>query len=78
MKFKNIVKGWWNYFFRKPEIEGTAKERLEICNKCIHKKYSFWKFSYVCGFCGCPLQKKVRCSEEECEILKWPEVKKEN
>lgn len=56
------------------EQQETADARLSICNGCEHKEFRNLLRMYVCGACGCPLNKKVYSPKGPgaCPKNKWP------
>lgn len=52
-----------------------ADARLETCNNCEWKEYKKLVHMYVCGACGCPLNKKVFTPKgpEGCPKGHWAE-----
>lgn len=83
LKFINIIRGWWNYFFYDKNIEDIAIKRASHCSSCPHAKtggiisakdYRIPSISGKhCELCGCPLAAKLRSPEESCEMdePKW-------
>lgn len=57
------------------EQQQVAEERLNICNDCEFKEFKRMIRSFVCGACGCPLNKKVYSPKPgniACPKQKWP------
>lgn len=67
-RIDEIIEGWSNYFFRKPEVEKLARERLAICITCEH-----YNFLNICTLCVCPGAGKARSPESKCLANKWPD-----
>lgn len=54
------------------EQQQLAEERLEICNSCEYKEFKSLIRTYICGACGCPIQKKIYTPQEQgCPKRKW-------
>lgn len=54
------------------EQQQLAEERLEVCNSCEYKEFKSLIRTYICGACGCPIQKKVYTPQERgCPKQKW-------
>jgi len=63
-KYKEIVDGWANWFWKSPEVEKLAKARAEHCAKCESNVIN------VCTECGCPIPTKTRSTKETNNCLK--------
>lgn len=86
MKLSQVWEGWRNKLLPPAElkelIEKTAKERLEICEKCTyHSEVRSRKLGYKirrpdvhCTHCGCTLSAKTRCLSCSCPIKLWEAV----
>ncbi len=71
-KLTAIAQGWKNYAFVDKAVEVLAKERAEVCSKCVYAKHSeFVEFidnkpetqkGMVCDLCSCPLSRQTRQS----------------
>jgi len=84
-KINNIISGWKNYIFHKPEIEQIANDRAEHCAKCDNAIEGWYEVirdqniesisGMVCNGCPtkvkCPLSTKLRSPEETCPQKKW-------
>ena len=73
-KFKEIVQSWIAAANPTPEQEAIALYRIKICDGCPSKKYITQFDSYVCGECGCPLNKKIFSPQhgpKACPLKKW-------
>lgn len=70
MDFVKIAISWIISTNPTPDQEEIANNRIEICNGCIHKKYSLF---YYCDRCGCPLKGKIYSPSgpKECPAGKW-------
>jgi hypothetical protein len=70
MDFVKIAKSWIISTNPTPDQEEIANKRIEICNGCDYKKYSFF---YYCDKCGCPLKGKIYSPNgpSECPAGKW-------
>jgi hypothetical protein len=85
MKIIQIITGWFNYFFRRGniDIEAMAKARAEICSGCPFKAKILTSKDYIkdnanpsisgmyCVKCLCPLPSKIRSPFSFCPIFKW-------
>lgn len=73
-KVANIIDGYTNLLYKDIEVEGIAKDRLDICNSCTSIKVlsimNNTMFKY-CGICRCPISAKIRSIKEHCPINKW-------
>lgn len=69
-RIDEIMEGWKNYFFRKPEIEKLARERLAVCVSC-----EYYNFLNICTLCTCPGAGKARSPESRCLANKWEDGK---
>lgn len=57
MDIREILSSYKNQFVPSEEIEGIAKERLEVCKECPLYKKGLLKL-YICDDCKCPVSKK--------------------
>ena len=64
-KLKEILSGWSNVIWSKPEIEKKAMDRAIICAECPYNRDN------VCEKCGCPLIAKTRSEYSKCPEEKW-------
>jgi len=64
-KLQEILSGWKNVIWEKPEIEKIAMDRALICSYCDKNVNS------VCQSCGCPLVAKTRSEYSKCPEGKW-------
>ena len=73
----NTVDGWVNVVKKSPAVEMVATVRIDICNKCEHKKNAGVEISGkvigidYCGICKCPIISKTRSMAERCPANKW-------
>lgn len=74
--WKNIIAGWFNYFFPTPAKTEIAEQRLAICrlNICGYhdplgeSEEAVFKGQESCGQCGCPLIKKTLSMGSYCPL----------
>lgn len=66
-EFRDIIDGWKNLIFHKPEIEKLAHNRAIICANCEYSNLG------LCTKCNCPLITKCRAKKNTCPTNKWPE-----
>lgn len=73
-KINNIVEGNYNLLVKNEEVESIALERKKICVQCPFKvnliiinKVQYYK----CVKCSCPIESKIRATNESCPINKW-------
>jgi len=64
-KIREILNGWKNVVWEKPEVEKLAYDRLTICSTCDKN------ISNKCSECGCPLVAKLRSEYSKCPLGKW-------
>ena len=71
--FLEIAVAWKRAANPTDEQQLIAEHRLSICNECEHKTFSKLSRSFICGACGCPLNKKVYSPKgpEACPKMKW-------
>ena len=72
-----IVEAWSISFNPTDKQKELADKRWSICSECPKKtevlKGKEW--SYICGECGCPLNKKIFTNNNgECPLGKWNQV----
>jgi hypothetical protein len=71
-KVKEIFSAWGIMFNPNEEQAELATERIQICNRCEHKKT---EPIIHCGLCGCALKAKVFSPVKgACPANKWNEV----
>jgi hypothetical protein len=68
-----IYAGWKNYAFKNKYVERIAKDRIDICAKCVDPKTGKPGITYkkTCKFCGCFIPAKTRSLSSECPLKKW-------
>jgi len=76
MKIPNMLEiavAWKRAANPTEEQQKIAEHRLSICDSCEHKKFLEITKAYVCGACGCPLNKKVYSPKglDACPKDKW-------
>lgn len=64
-KLQEILNGWKNVIWEKPEIEKLAMDRALVCSNC------FYNVNNICTSCGCPLIAKTRSEYSKCPLNKW-------
>jgi len=64
-KLQEILSGWKNVIWEKPEIEKLAMDRAVICSSCDKN------INNTCNVCGCPLIAKTRSEYSKCPEGKW-------
>lgn len=64
-KLQEILSGWKNVIWEKPEIEKLAMDRAVICSSCDKN------VNNICQVCGCPLVAKTRSEYSKCPDGKW-------
>ena len=72
-----IFEGVKNSVFKKEHIEEIARERLKICEDCVHMDTEGSKCEVpgtqpCCGKCGCSLKFKVRSLASGCGDEDYP------
>lgn len=78
-KVNNITEGWKNLLLQNEEGQELYNARIIHCNECIERKVigfvealTFGKIvQYKCKKCGCPLEPKLRATNETCNLGKW-------
>lgn len=74
LKLVEIAKAWIAAANPTPEQELIANYRISICDGCPNKSYQKHLDIYVCGLCGCPLDKKIFSplpGEQACPDKRW-------
>jgi ribosomal protein L37E len=74
LKLVEIAKAWIAAANPTPEQKQIADHRISICNDCPNKSYQKHLDTYVCGLCGCPLNKKIFSplpGEQACPDKRW-------
>ena len=74
LKLVEIAKAWIAAANPTPEQKEIADYRISVCDGCPNKKYYKHIDTYVCGLCGCPLDKKIFSPlpcEEACPDKRW-------
>lgn len=64
-KLKEILNGWTNVIWEKPEVEKMAMDRAIVCSTCDKN------VNNICNSCGCPLIAKTRSEYSTCPEGKW-------
>lgn len=64
-KFKEIINGWSNVIWEKPEVEKMAMDRALVCSTCLSN------VDNKCKECGCFLVAKTRSEYSKCPLSKW-------
>jgi hypothetical protein len=74
LKLVEIAKAWIAAANPTPEQQRIANHRISVCDGCPHKKQIAQFNTYVCGLCGCPLDKKIFSplpGEQACPDKRW-------
>lgn len=74
LNFVEIAKAWIAAANPTPEQQQIANYRISVCNGCPNKSYIKHLGIYVCGLCGCPLNKKIfspNPGREVCPDQRW-------
>jgi hypothetical protein len=74
LKIVEIAKAWITAANPTPEQKEIAEYRAGICDECPHKTHIKAANTYVCGLCGCPLNKKIfspKPGQEACPDKRW-------
>ncbi len=74
MNFIEIATAWIRSSNPTDEQQEIANHRRDICNSCDEKTYLKHIDLFVCGKCGCPLNKKIfspKPGPEACPLSKW-------
>ena len=64
-KLKEILNGWTNVIWEKPEVEKIAMDRAIVCSTCDKN------VNNTCKSCGCFLIAKTRSEYSTCPEGKW-------
>ena len=64
-KLSNIISGYKNLIWEKPEIEKLAMDRALVCGECSDN------INNVCNICKCPLISKTRSEFSHCPKNLW-------
>lgn len=72
---KEIAVAWARAANPTPEQQAVAEARLAVCDTCEFKEFKALIRMYVCGACGCPLNKKIYSPKgpKACPTGKWAE-----
>ena len=74
-KISEIFKSWIAAANPTPEEQILAEYRASVCDSCEKKTYVGIPLNtFICGECGCPLNKKVfspKPGSEACPLAKW-------
>ena len=73
LKIVEIAKAWIAAANPTPEQQVIAEHRISVCDQCPHRNYVTAINTFVCGKCGCPLNKKVFSPKgpEACPDSRW-------
>jgi ribosomal protein L37E len=69
-----IAVAWARAMNPTDEQRELAEQRIKICDSCEHKEFKTLIRTYICGACGCPLNKKVYSplsGDKACPKAKW-------
>ena len=73
-KISEIFKSWITAANPSPEEQAIAQYRANVCDSCDKKTHAPILNTFICGECGCPLNKKVfspKPGKEACPLAKW-------
>jgi hypothetical protein len=73
-KSYNIIEGYSNLISSTPEIEQMAEARYKVCLSCSNKKPLIIVSQvqhYICEICVCPIDAKIRATNEVCPKGNW-------
>jgi hypothetical protein len=68
-KAKEIITAYINLVTGDELVKQLAKERMDVCSTCPHKKEMLGVD--ICGLCHCPLMAKAHSSINSCPVNKW-------
>lgn len=76
MKIPNILEiihAWKISVNPTPEQQALAEERAATCDACEFKEFRKIPRTFVCGACGCPINRKIYTplGEGACPKGKW-------
>lgn len=74
LKIVEIAKAWIAAENPTEEQKLIAEHRITMCDRCPHKEYSKVFDTFLCGLCGCPLNKKIFSplpGEKACPDKRW-------
>jgi ribosomal protein L37E len=74
LKLVEIAKSWIAAADPTPEQQKIADYRISVCEECPQKSFQKHINIFICGNCGCPLEKKVYSplpGEEACPEARW-------
>jgi hypothetical protein len=75
--YKEIFDAWVTSINPTEKEKELANKRLDMCKGCEFRKENIkgYKWSAICGACGCPLSKKVFSPVfNSCPKEKWEEI----
>ena len=73
-KISEIFTSWVTAANPTPEQQAIAQYRAGVCDSCDKKTHAPVLNTFICGECGCPLNKKVfspKPGKEACPLAKW-------
>ena len=73
-KISEIFQAWVAAANPSPEQKSIAEYRSSVCDTCPKREYVKAIATFICGECGCPLNKKVFSPVEgpkACPLAKW-------
>jgi hypothetical protein len=73
-KLVEIAKAWIAAANPTPDQKQIANYRISVCDTCPHKSHIGKIDVYVCGLCGCPLNRKIFSplpGEQACPDKRW-------
>ena len=67
-----IAQAWISSYNPTEEQQQIANDRINICNSCESKKHIAVINTWICGECGCPLNKAIFAeNKSKCKLKKW-------
>jgi len=72
--FIEIAQSWIAAADPTPFQQKRAEDRINVCKTCPKSEYTKHLQIYICGECGCPLDKKIYTNKKPgCPLEKWAE-----
>jgi hypothetical protein len=69
-----IAQSWIRAANPTPAQQKRAEDRIKVCQTCPKSEYTKHLQIYICGECGCPLDKKIYTNKKPgCPLEKWAE-----
>ena len=73
-KISEIFRSWVAAANPTPEQKLIAEYRAQVCDTCNRKTFVSAINTFICGECGCPLNKKIfspKPGNKACPLAKW-------